>query len=198
MQLPIVVLIVTNLLLLTSRQFQNAVRVLAVQGIFLALQVARADTSLISALIILATNGFIFPALLSRSYSRIGRNAGGEEASAVSFGILIAILSFAGAHTLSRYFGLGLFGSYAISALLTGFILLTTSRSVVFQFAGYLVLQNGMASLIVCVLGSVPLVLELVKTLVVLLSAIAITVAIRQMGKTGNLLTLNDLRSLWG
>ena len=176
------VLLLTSVLLVWKRSLIAAARLLAVQGFALAALVAVIgvndhDSQLIAvAGLVLVLKGFVLPWVLDRSRVRTG--AVREETPLLNTTAALLALSLLTmlAYLVSQPLRVLVPGPttaavpVGISLVLYGFLLLTTRRHAISQLVGFLVLDNGIATVAFLTSGGVPFVLLVVLILRVLTS----------------------------
>jgi len=195
------VLLVTSVLLVWQRSLASAVRVLAVQGGALALLVVaigltEGDAELfVVAVVVLALKAIAIPLVLARAIRSSGVEREDKPLLNPTAGLVIVALLTTLAYLVSTPIvaatggtGAGEAGPAAFSApvgltmVLVGFLLLTTRRRALSQVVGFLVLDNGIATVGFLTAAGVPLVVELGVSLDVLLVALILAVLSGRMG----------------
>lgn len=181
-------LLLTTALLVWRHSLLASIGLLAVQGVALAALVAvigitAADTELILvALLVLAVKGCALPFILARQ-SRATRRVVDESPR---LNPTAALLTVAGLSILS-YVVLGRILTHTttvtahaapigLAMVLIGFLLLITRRRARSQLVGFLLLDNGIATVAFLTSGGVPLFLELGISLDVLLVVVILYV----------------------
>lgn len=209
------VLLVTSVILVWQRSLAANVRVLAVQGGALALLVVaigmiEGDGELfVVAAVVLALKAILIPWVLGR-----GIRSGGvvrEDAPLLkpTAGLVLVALLTTVAYLVSTPIvaatagsGAGEAGPAAFSApvgltmVLIGFLLLTTRRRALSQMVGFLVLDNGIATVGFLTAAGVPFVVELGVSLDVLLVALILVVLSGRMGAVIGHEPVDTLREL--
>lgn len=209
-------LLVTSVLLVWRRSLDAAVRVLAVQGAALALLVgtialAEGDPEvLVVAVIVLALKGVAIPLVLARGVRTSG--AGREEAPMLNptAGLVTVALLTTLAYLVSRPITEGTGGlgpgeagpaafavPVGITMVLVGFLLLATRRRPLSQIVGFLVLDNGIATVAFLTAAGVPFVVELGVSFDVLLVALILAVLSGRLHErlgTGTVDEMTELR----
>ncbi len=202
------VLLLTSVLLVWKRSLSAAVRSLAVQGVALAALVAvigvfEDDPELVAiAVLVLALKGFLLPWVLERGRVRTG--AVREETPLLNTTASLLALSLL---TMLAYLVTQPFLTLApgptsaavpvgISLVLYGFLILTTRRHAISQLVGFLVLDNGIATVAFLTSGGVPLVVELGASLDVLLVVLILRVLTSRITAEYGAADLDDLREL--
>ena len=182
------VLVLTSVLLVWQRSLVGAVRLLGVQGAALAAMVAvigvfENDLQLLTvAGLVLLLKAFVLPWVLDRS--RIQTGAVREETPLMNTTSSLLVLSLL---TMLAYLvsqplltldpGPTIAAVPAgISLVLYGFLILTTRRHAISQLVGFLVLDNGIATVAFLISGGVPFVVELGASLDVLLVVLILRV----------------------
>ena len=202
------VLLLTSVLLVWKRSLSGAVRSLAVQGIALAAMVAAIgasghDAELVAvAALVLGLKGVLLPWVLDRSRVRTG--AVREETPLLNTTASLLALSLL---TMLAYLVSQPFLALApgptsaavpvgISLVLYGFLLLATRRHAISQLVGFLVLDNGIATVAFLTAGGVPLVVELGASLDVLLVVLILRVLTSRITAEFGAADLDDLMEL--
>jgi hydrogenase-4 component E len=174
-------LLLTSVLLVWKRSLVAAVWLLAVQGVALAAMVAvigvfESDLQLLAAAgLVLLLKGIVLPLVLDRS--RIQTGALREETPLMNTTSSLLVLSLLTmlAYLVSQPLRVLDPGPttaavpVGISLVLYGFLILTTRRHAISQLVGFLVLDNGIATVAFLTSGGVPFVVELGASLDVLL-----------------------------
>lgn len=183
------VLLLTAALLVWRHALDAAVRLLALQGAALAVLVGAIgardhDAELLAvAVLVGAVKAAGLPWLLSRA----ARGAA-DEPRANPVGGLMAVAGLTAlAYAVSGRFSAAVVGSSAhvvpvgIALVLIGFLLLATRRRAVSQLVGFLVLDNGIATVAFLTAGGVPLVVELGVSLDVVLVVVVLRILVGRM-----------------
>jgi hydrogenase-4 component E len=182
------VLLLTSVLLVWKRSLVAAVRLLAVQGAALAALVAvigvfESDLQLLAvAGLVLLLKAFVLPLVLDRS--RIQTGAVREETplmNTTSSLLVLSLLTMLAYLVSQPLLALDPGPTIAavpvgISLVLYGFLILTTRRHAISQLVGFLVLDNGIATVAFLTSGGVPFVVELGASLDVLLIVLILRV----------------------
>jgi hydrogenase-4 component E len=204
----------TGLLLLTAvlqvwrRSLAASVRLLAVQGAALAglvatIGVAEAETEVVAvAALVLAIKAGLVPWALART-ARVTA-ATREDAPLVNptVGLILAALLTLLAFVVSQPVVAVDPGPAAaavpvgVALVLIGFLVLVTRRMALSQLIGFVVLDNGIATVAFLTAGGVPLVVELGVTLDVLLVVLILRVLTARMQLTTGDTDLDDLTEL--
>jgi hydrogenase-4 component E len=202
------VLLLTSALLVWKRSLVAAVRLLAVQGAALAAMVAviavfEHDVQLLAvAGLVLALKGVALPWVLDRSRVRTGGVR--EEtplmnttSSLLALSVLTVLAYLVGQPLLALSPGPATAAvPVGISLVLYGFLILTTRRHAVSQLVGFLVLDNGIATVAFLTSGGVPLVVELGASLDVLLVVLVLRVLSSRITSEFGDADLDDLTEL--
>lgn len=169
----LVFLALTNLVLLGSSRLQNAIRIVALQGLALGLLplLAHGRGSLWPAILLGAGSaglkGFVFPALLRRAL----RETHARREIEPFVGYISSLLIGVGALALSVGFGARLplpwpapsqwMVPAGLFSVWTGLFLIVARRKAITQVLGYVVLENGIFTLGMVLVESMPLLVEL-------------------------------------
>jgi hydrogenase-4 component E len=201
-------LLLTGVLIVWRRSLAAHIRLLAIQGVALAALVAviGADESapeLIGvALLVLALKGFLLPGVLRRAAARgdavqVETPLINTTASLISLALLTMLaylvsqpLQAAGSGPAANAVPVG------ISLVLSGFLVLATRRHAVSQLVGFLMLDNGIATVAFLISGGVPLVVELGVSLDVLLVVLILQVLTGRIRTEFGDIDLDDLSEL--
>jgi len=154
------------------------------------------------ALLVLLLKGVLLPVLLTRSALRQGEERNTPFINPTAALLLVALLAVL-AYVVSR--PLAILGSgpttqvipVGMTLVLIGFLLLATGRHAIAQLVGFLVLDNGIATVAFLTAGGVPLVVELgvlVDVLLVVLILRVLTGRIRDIYGATDLDDLTELR----
>lgn len=203
----------TGLLLLTAvlqvwrRSLTASIRLLAVQGAALAalvatIGVAEGEVEAVAvAVLVLGVKAGLIPWALARTARLTGATR--EDAPLVNptAGLLIAALLTGLAYLVSVPISEALgpaAGTAAVgmAMVLIGFLVLASRRTALSQLIGFVVIDNGIATVAFLTSGGVPLVVELGVTLDVLLVVLILQVLASRMRLTHGGLDLDDLREL--
>lgn len=202
------VLLLTGVLIVWRRSVGSAIRLLSVQGValgvlVLAIGVHLHEVELIAvAMLVLVLKAVVLPAVL-------GRAAGGDRRSRAQTPVLntTASLIVLSLLTILAYFvgrPLQAAGSGPVSTavpvgvalVLYGFFVLVTRQHAVFQLVGFLMLDNGIATVAFLLSGGVPLVVELGASLDVLLVVLILQVLSGRIRRQFGGVDLDDLTEL--
>jgi hydrogenase-4 component E len=202
-------LLVSGVLLVWRRSLRSQVGLLAAQGVVLSLLVlllaveGRSLELLVVAALVLALKGLILPAVLRRTLAAEGMTAREEvpllntTASLIATALLTVL-----ALLVSR--PLAALGSgptvaavpIGVALVLYGFLVVASRRHAVSQLLGFLMLDNGIATVAFLTSGGVPLVVELGVSLDVLLVVLILQVLTGRIRSEFGDADLDDLREL--
>jgi hydrogenase-4 component E len=203
------VLLLSAVLLVWRRTKSGSIRLLSLQGVALATLVgmiglhrASAET-LAVALLVLLLKGALLPILLTRNALRAGIDRDAPFINPTAALLLVALLAIL-AYVVSR--PLASLGSgparqvipVGIALVLIGFLLLATGRHAIAQLVGFLVLDNGIATVAFLTAGGVPLVVELGVLIDVLLVVLILRVLTGRIQTEYGATDLDDLNELRG
>jgi hydrogenase-4 component E len=203
------VLLLTGVLLVWRRTKSGSIRLLALQGIALAILVAMIGIhkanieTLAVALLVLMLKGVVLPMLLTRNALRSGIDRDVPFINPTASLLLVALLAIL-AYVVSR--PLASLGSgpaiqvipVGMALVLIGFLLLATGRHAIAQLVGFLVLDNGIATVAFLTAGGVPLVVELGVLIDVLLVVLILRVLTGRIQTEYGATDLDDLTELRG
>lgn len=210
------VLLVTSVLFVWRRSLAAAVRLLAVQGGALALLVAAIALAegegelLVVAAIVFAIKAVAIPLVLARGVRADASPREDAPRMNPTTGLLAVALLTTVAYLVSRPIidatsalgGDGEAGPAAfavpvgITMVLVGFLLLVTRRRALSQLMGFLLLDNGIATVAFLTAAGVPFVVELGVSLDVLLVALILAVLSGRLSEVFGAADLGDLTEL--
>ena len=202
------VLLLTSTLMVWRHSLLASIGLLAAQGIGLAALVALIGVHsgdaqlLVVSVLVLALKGVVLPWILARQSHASTRTV--EESPRQN--PIVALLTVAGLTILS-YVVLGRILSHVnavtahaapigLAMVLTGFLLLVTRRRARSQLVGFLLLDNGIATVAFLTSGGVPLFLELGISLDVLLVVVILYVFTGRMHAKFGGTDVDSLREL--
>ena len=202
-------LLLSAVFLVWRRTQSGSIRLLSLQGVALATLVAligvhRASLETFAvALLVLLLKGVLMPVLLTRSALRQGEERDTPFINPTAALLLVALLAVL-AYVVSR--PLAILGSgpaiqvipVGMTLVLIGFLLLATGRHAIAQLVGFLVLDNGIATVAFLTAGGVPLVVELGVLVDVLLVVLILRVLTGRIRDTYGATDLDDLTELRG
>ncbi len=170
----LILLVITNLLLLASSQLRSCIRAVALQGIMAGLLPAllhgpdlAVEPWLLAAGSV-ALKGGVFPWLLLR----ILRDTGARREVEPFVGNTVSLLAGVAALVFSMWIctrlslpghatAPALLAPAGLATLLIGLFLIVSRRTAVSQVLGYIVLENGISTFGVALVGNVPMLVEL-------------------------------------
>lgn len=201
-------ILLTAVLILWRRELAAIVRLLALQGAFiagLALVVAAQEGGVVPYLVALGLLGlkaFAIPMVLRRVLADSGEARETEPIVNVAASLLAAALLTLLAYVVSQPL-VALAPSPATRALpvgvavvLLGFFVLVTRRRALSQVVGFLLLDNGIATTAFLAASGVPLVVELGVSLDVLLVVLVLQILTARMRQTFGGTDLDELNEL--
>ncbi len=203
------VLLLSAVLLVWRRTRSGSIRLLSLQGVALATLVAmiglhRASVETLAvALLVLLLKGIALPTLLTRSAHRSGHVRDAPFMNPTAALLLVALLAVLG-YVVSRplaSLGTGPTSQVipvGMTLVLIGFLLLATGRHAIAQLIGFLVLDNGIATVAFLTAGGVPLVVELGVLIDVLLVVLILRVLTGRIQSEYGASDLDDLTELRG
>ncbi len=209
-----VVALTTGLLLLTAvlqvwrRSTAASTRLLAVQGAALGVLVGAiglaegsAEVALVAVLVI-GVKAVALPWALTRTIARSGGEREDTAAVNPTSGLLAAAALSILAYVVSQPIVALSNGpaTYAVPAgvalVLIGFLVLLTRRRAVSQLIGFLVIDNGIATVAFLTAGGVPLVVELGVSLDVVLVVLILRILTARLTLAHGHIDLHELREL--
>ncbi|HZK58870.1 MAG TPA: hypothetical protein VFC59_03260 [Cryobacterium sp.] len=200
-------LLLTSALMVWRHSLLASIRLLALQGIALAALVAvigieEADVEVIVvSLLVLAVKGLGLPWVLARQSAATWRTGEAPRMNPTAALLTVTLLTILSYVVSSRVLALDASVSahaapIGLAMVLIGFLLLVTRRQARAQLVGFLVLDNGIATVAFLTSGGVPLFLEFGFSLDVLLVVVILYVfAGRMRNKFGNT-DIDQLREL--
>ena len=203
------VLLLSAVLLVWRRSLRAQVALLATQGVALAVLVLvlglhEADAELLAvAALVLVLKAVVLPLILVRTVARLG--VGGREetpvinttASLIALSLLTMLAYLVSRPLLTLGDGPTTTAvPVGIALVLYGMLLLATRRHAVSQLLGFLVLDNGIATVAFLIAGGVPLVVELGVSLDVLLVVLILQVLTSHIRTEFGVADLDDLSEL--
>ncbi len=201
-------LLLSSVLMVWRRHLVAIVRLLAAQGMLLALLVAllgvqQGSAELLGvALGVFVLKALVLPAVLRRVLRQDGDNRDAEPLVNVTSSLLAAALLTLLAYAVSRPL-VALAPSPATNALpvglavvFLGFFVLVTRRRALSQVVGFLLLDNGIALTAFLATSGVPLIVELGASLDLLLVVLVLQVLTARMRLTFGHSDLDELREL--
>jgi hydrogenase-4 component E len=201
-------LLLTAVLIVWRRSLVADVRLLAVQGAALAALVAvigideRSSELIAVALLVLVLKGVLLPGVLSRAVVRGERTR--EETPLINTTASLIFLSLLTmlAYLVSQPLQVASSGAttaavpVGIALVLFGFLALATRRHAVSQLVGFLMLDNGIATIAFLLSGGVPLIVELGVSLDVLLVVLILQVLTSRIRSEFGDTDLDDMTEL--
>jgi hydrogenase-4 component E len=202
------VLLLTAVLQVWGRSLVRSIGLLAVQGAALAglvltvgLRAAEPEAALV-ALEVLVVKSVVLPVALLRSAKLIGETR--ERATALN--PAVELIGAAGLTLIAYVVGTPLMGAnpsaarqalpVGFSLVLLGFWLLLIRRSAITQLIGFLVLDNGIATVSFLASGGLPLTVELGASLDVLLVVLILGVLVVRMQRLQGHVDITELKEL--
>jgi hydrogenase-4 component E len=201
------VLLLTSVFIVWRHAFRASIRLLALQGIALALLAAlvavhsHAYELLAVAVMIAVFKGGIVPAILMRSATvtavQVDESRLNPTASLIFVSLLTALAYVVGSPLLAAT-GDPALGAVPVglAMVLIGFLQLVTRRRALSQMVGFVLLDNGIAVVAFLTAGGVPLVVELGASLDVLLIVLILRVLTGRMQIKFGGTDLDELREL--
>jgi hydrogenase-4 component E len=202
-------LLLSAVLLVWRRTRSGSIRLLSLQGMALATLVAMIGLhtnnpeTLAVAMLVLLLKGILLPKLLTRNALRSGVTRDAPVINPTAALLLVALLAIL-ANVVSR--PLASLGSgparqvipVGMALVLIGFMLLATGRHAIAQLVGFLVLDNGIATVAFLTAGGGPLVVELGVLIDVLFVVLILRVLTGRIQSEYGATDLDDLTELRG
>jgi hydrogenase-4 component E len=208
-------LLLSSVVMVWRHSLRASIRLLAIQGIVLAalIAVVAVDTKdpqlIIVTVLVLGLKGITLPWIIARRLPNVGTSSAIAETSApdsprlnptaalVTAAVLVSVAYAAFSPLVVRSHILSAHAAPAgIAMVLIGFLLLATRRSARGQLIGFLVLDNGIATVAFLISGGVPLLVEFGSSLDVLLVVLILQVFTRRMGPKFGSTSVDQLREL--
>lgn len=200
------ILLLTGVLLVWRHSVGAGIRLLAVQGLTLAALVAllagqEGSYELLAvAVLVAALKGVVLPLVLARVAQRTADTDTAPMVGPAVTLFLLAVLTTL-AYLVSRPMTAAAgpaAGTVPIgmSLVLYGFLLVVSRRHAISQLMGFLMLDNGIATVAFLISGGVPIVVELGVLLDVLLVVLVLQVLAGRMNRTFGGADLDDLKEL--
>lgn len=203
------VLLLSAVLIVWRRSLPAQVRLLAVQGVALAgldavQGVHESSVELLAvAVLVLVLKGVVLPAALTRTVAGDGAVVREElplintTTSLISLSLLTMLAFLVSRPLLVLGSGPAITAvPVGVALVLYGFLVLATRRHAISQLIGFLVLDNGIASVAFLTSGGVPLVVELGVSLDVLLVVLILQVLTSHIRTEFGAADLDDLTEL--
>ncbi|MDI6911710.1 hypothetical protein [Nocardioides sp.] len=203
------VLLLSGVLLVWRRSLHAQVALLATQGVALAVLVLvlglhESDAELLAvAALVLVLKAVVLPLILVRTVARLGVGVREETpvinttASLIALSMLTMLAYLVSRPLLTLGDGPTTTAvPVGIALVLYGMLLLATRRHAVSQLLGFLVLDNGIATVAFLIAGGVPLVVELGVSLDVLLVVLILQVLTSRIRTEFGEADLDDLSEL--
>lgn len=203
------VLLLSAVLLVWRRSLHAQVALLATQGVALAVLVLvlglhESDAELLAvAALVLVLKAVVLPRILVRTVARLGVGVREETpvinttASLIALSMLTMLAYLVSRPLLTLGDGPTTTAvPVGIALVLYGMLLLATRRHAVSQLLGFLVLDNGIATVAFLIAGGVPLVVELGVSLDVLLVVLILQVLTSHIRTEFGVADLDDLSEL--
>jgi hydrogenase-4 component E len=206
----IVLLVLTNLTVLGSSRIRTCIRLVAMQGIMLGMLPLLAhggDITFRAAFLAVGTvglKGIVFPILLLRALREA--NVQHEDEPFVGYGpsMLAGIGALAVAIWTSQRLVLPgevvspLVFPVSLFTILVGLFLIVTRRTALVQVLGYLVLENGIYTFAVVLVGEIPLMVELGVLLDIFVAVFVMGIAIYHISREFDHIHVDQLDTLKG
>lgn len=208
-------LLVTSVLFVWRRSLSAATRLLAVQGVALAalvvtIAITEDDPELLTvAAVVLALKGVVIPLVLRRGVRASGTDREDAPRLNPTAGLVTVALLTTVAYLVSRPIteattggAHGVAGPAAfavpvgLTMVLVGFLLLVTRRRALSQLIGFLVLDNGIATVAFLTAAGVPFVVELGVSFDVLLVALILAVLSGRLHALAGSTTVDQMTEL--
>jgi hydrogenase-4 component E len=201
------VLLLTSVFIVWRHAFRASIRLLALQGIALAVLAAlvavhsHAYELLAVAVLVAVFKGGIVPTILMRSATvtgvQVDESRLNPTASLIFVSLLTALAYVVGSPLLATTADPALGAvPVGLAMVLIGFLQLVTRRRALSQMVGFVLLDNGIAVVAFLTAGGVPLVVELGASLDVLLIVLILRVLTGRMQIKFGGTDLDELREL--
>lgn len=202
------VMLLTSVLQMWRRSLTASIRLLAAQGVALAVLVAAigvaegAPELVLACLLVLVVKGAVLPWALARTASATQVTREQQPLVNPTAGVLGAAALTTMAYAVCQPIVALQSGPAAravpvgVALVLIGFLVLLSHRSALAQLIGFVVLDNGIAAVAFLTVGGLPLVVELGATLDVLLVVLILRVLTGRMQFAFGATDLDDLTEL--
>ena len=198
--------ILINFFTLGSARLGACVRIVAIQGVLLALLPIVAYGATIHALL-LATGAFCFkgvviPLLLLKAIHKVHIRREMEPLVGFVPTLVLGALTTAGTFLFADFLPLisehheGLYVPTALATIFTGFLLLITRRKAITQVLGYLIMENGIFIFGVLLSEALPLMVEAGVLLDLLVGVFVMGIVIDQISREFSTLNTERLSAL--
>ena len=210
METVVVILILTNLMLLGSSRLFACIRLVAFQGVVLGclpVLVNAGDITTRAILLAVGTitlKGIVFPRLLFRALREANIRREVDPFVGYSVSIIAGILALAVSIWTTRHLSIpGPAGSplifpVSLFTILVGLFHIITRRTAISQVLGYLVLENGIYTFAVVIVGEVPLMVELGVLLDIYVAVFVMGITIYHINREFDHIDADQLDSLKG
>ena len=208
-------LLLSSVVMVWRHSLQASIGLLAVQGIVLAALIAVVGVNtkdpqlIIVTILVLGLKGIALPWIIAGRLPNAGTSSPTAETSAadsprlnptaalVTAAVLVSVAYAAFSPLVARSHIVSAHAAPAgIAMVLIGFLLLATRRRARGQLIGFLVLDNGIATVAFLISGGVPLLVEFGSSLDVLLVVLILQVFTRRMGPKFGSTSVDQLREL--
>jgi hydrogenase-4 component E len=207
--LPLVLLVLSNLALLGSTHLGNSIRLLGVQGVCLGLLVAlvgHGDIVATAALAagVLAGKGLLYPWVLLRVQRKVKVERDSDPLVPLQACYLAGILALAmgfwvaPAITPHDASAPALAMPVALATIFAGLTLTVTRRKALAQVVGYVVLENGIFLFALTLVADLPLLLELGALLEVFFAVFVMGIAVGRISREFATIDVDRLDQLRG
>lgn len=207
----LIVVLLLNLMLLSSSRIRLCVRIAAVQGVLIGLMAIINDYhsmawgALISACFSIGMKGMVFPWLLFRALKQANIRKEVEPVGGYPLSLMMGVVIFALSFWLSaRLLHANqdvsqLAATVSFSTFFTGIIVIVSRMKAITQVIGYLIVENGICIFGSAFLGGQSLLIELAILLDIFVAVFVMGIAIFHISRefdhidTQKLSSLNDL-----
>lgn len=210
METVVVLLILTNLMLLGTSRLFACIRLVAFQGVVLGFLPVLVHAGHVSpraiclAIGTIALKGVVFPRLLFRALREANIRREVDPFVGYSVSIFAGILALAVSIWTSRHLTLPgpaaspLIFPVSLFTILVGLFHIVSRRTAISQVLGYLVLENGIYTFAVVIVGEVPLMVELGVLLDIYVAVFVMGITIYHINREFDHIDADQLDSLKG
>jgi hydrogenase-4 component E len=205
----LVLLALSNLALLGTGHLANSIRLLGLQGAALGALVVLISPDVGAGHLALALGvgglkGLLYPWVLTRVLRRIKATAEEDPLVGYASSFLAGVLALAAAFAIAPSLTppgaalptLAL--PVALTTMITGLTVTMTHRTALAQVVGYVVLENGIFLFALCLVGGLPLILELGGLLEVFFAVFVMGIALDRISREFSTIDVDALGQLRG
>lgn len=204
-----VVVALTNLAVLASSRLQGCIRLTAMQGVVVGLLPLLIEPdfprSAILSVAIIALKGAVFPWLLSKALRTANVRREVEPLVDYTLSVVIGLLILGGALWVGTGIPLPVEAvkttfvlPTAVATMASGLFLIISRRKAINQVLGYIVMENGIYTLGLVLMGGVHMLIELGILLDVFVAVFVMGIAVNRISREFDHMDTDQLSSLKG